>query len=113
MAYYMTHLLFLNKISDVPLYELDAMDLRNKANTAFPYAIISLAMHNMSLISDSVPPKVLLECGCDINRWYPLPRRLVSAARYLRIHRREREHQRHTLDTIRERFDVRCGPLNP
>jgi hypothetical protein len=26
-------------------------------------------------------------------------------------HHREREHQRRTLDTVRERFDVRCGPL--
>ena len=25
--------------------------------------------------------------------------------------RREREHLRHTLDTVREPFDVRCGPL--
>jgi hypothetical protein len=27
------------------------------------------------------------------------------------MHRREREHQRQTLDTVRDRFDVRCGPL--
>ena len=112
MAYFMTHLLFLGKIRDVPLYELDTMDLRNKANTAFPYALISLALHNMSLIADSVPPKVLIEFGSDINLWYPLPRRLVSTARYLRTHRRERDHQRHTLDTIAKRFDVHCGPLN-
>lgn len=111
MAYFMTHLLFLDKISGVPLYELDTIDLRNKANTAFPFAMISLALHNMSLIADSVPPKVLIEFGADINLWYPLPRRLVSTARYLRTHRRDRDHQRHTLDTIAKRFDVRCGPL--
>jgi hypothetical protein len=112
MAYFMTHLLFLGKLGDVPLYELDTMDLRKKANTVFPYALMSLALHNMSLIADSVAPKVLLQCGCDINLWYPLPRRLVSTAGYLRTHRRERNHQRHTLDTVRKRFDVRCGPLN-
>jgi hypothetical protein len=27
-------------------------------------------------------------------------------------HRREREHLRRTLDTVRERFDIRCGPLS-
>jgi hypothetical protein len=89
------------------------MDLRNKANTVFPYALISLALHNMSLIADSVPPKVLMDCGCDINLWYPLPRRVVSTARYLRTHRRERDHQRHTLDTVAKRLDVRYGRLNP
>ncbi|WP_418001807.1 hypothetical protein ACNO8X_16105 [Mycobacterium sp. PDNC021] len=37
---------------------------------------------------------------------------LVVAAQYLSSnHRRDREHHRATLDTIRERYDVRCGPL--
>jgi hypothetical protein len=40
----------------------------------------------MSLIADSIPAKVLVECGLDLGRWYPLPRRLVGAARYLRTH---------------------------
>lgn len=112
MGYFITHLLFLGKINDVPLYELDAMDLRIKANAAFPFALISLALHNMSLIADSVPAEVLIQCGLDFNLWYPLPRRLVSAARYLRTHHRERDRQRHILDTVHKRFDVRCGPLN-
>jgi hypothetical protein len=45
------------------------------------------------------------------DRWYPLPRRMVDTAQFVLTHRREREHQRRTLDTVRERFDVRCGPL--
>ena len=51
------------------------------------------------------------ECGLDFNRWYPLPRRMVGTAQFMLTHRREREHQRRTLDTVHERFDVRCGPL--
>jgi hypothetical protein len=31
--------------------------------------------------------------------------------RFLLTHRREREHQRRVLDTVRERFGIRCGPL--
>jgi hypothetical protein len=38
---------------------------------------------------------------------------MVGMARFALTHRREREHQRHILDTVRERFDVRCGPLSP
>lgn len=30
---------------------------------------------------------------------------------FLRTHKRDREHHRKTLDTIRDRFDVRCGPV--
>lgn len=111
MGYFMTHLLLLGKISDIPLYELDLMDLRNKSNAAFPYTLFSLVQYNLSLISDCVPAKVFSECGLDFNRWYPLPRRIVGTAQFMLAHRREREHLRHTLDTVRERFDVRCGPL--
>jgi len=111
MGYFMTHLLFLDKLGEIPLYELDTLDLRDKSNAAFPYALFSLAYHNLSLISDSVPTKVFSDCGLDPDRWYPLPRRLIGTARFMLAHRREREHQRKTLDTVRERFDVRCGPL--
>jgi hypothetical protein len=111
MGYFMTHLLMLGKVNDLPLYELDAMDLRKKSNAAFPLALFSLALHNLSLIFECVPNKVFSDCGIDLNRWYPLPRRMVGMAQFMLTHRREREHQRRTLDTVRERFDVRCGPL--
>jgi hypothetical protein len=112
MAYFLTHLLFLGKIRDVPLYELDMEDLRRKSNAVFPYTVFSLAQYNLSLIADSVPTKVFRDCGLDFDRWYPLPRRMLGTARFMLTHRREREHQRRTLDTVRERFDVRCGPLS-
>ena len=111
IAYFLTHLLFLGEIGDVPLYELDVEDLRRKSNAALPYTILSLVQYNLGLISDSVPTKVFRDCGLDLDRWYPLPRRMLGTARFMLTHRREREHQRHTLDTVRQRFDVRCGPL--
>jgi hypothetical protein len=110
-GYFLTHLLMLEKLRDVPLYELDGQDLLNKSRTVFPYALLTLAQHNVSLIADSVPAKVFSECGLDFDRWYPLPRRMIAMAKFMLTHRREREHMRHSLDTVRERFDVRCGPL--
>lgn len=111
MGYFLTHLMFLDKLRDVPLYELDMQELRRKANAVFPYAVFSLAQHNLGLIADSVPAKVFRDCGLDPERWYPLPRRMVGTARFMLTHRRERDHLRRTLDTIQDRFDVRCGPL--
>lgn len=32
---------------------------------------------------------------------------------YADNHRRERDRLSRVLDTVRERFDVRCGPLEP
>ena len=64
MAYFMTHLLMLGKIRDIPLYELDAMDLRNKSNAAFPFTLFTLALYNLSLISDASRPRCF-HCGID------------------------------------------------
>jgi hypothetical protein len=110
-GYFMTHLLFLGKIRDVPLYELDALELYHKSRTVFPYALFAMAQYNLGLIFDSVPIKAFNECGLDYDRWYPLPRRMIGVAQFMLTHRRERDNLRHTLDTVRERFDVRCGPL--
>lgn len=110
-AYFMTHLMFLDKLHELPLYELDTQELRSKAHMAFPYVLGALAQHNLSLIYDTAPSKVFSQCGLDYARWYPLPRRLMGTASFMLSHRRDREHHRRTLDTVRDRFDVRCGPL--
>ena len=110
-AYFMTHLMFLDRLRDAPLYELDAQEMRLKANVAFPYALAALSQHNLSVISDIVPAKVFSDCGLDFSRWYPFPRRMMGTTQFMLRHRRDRAHHRRTLDTVRERFDVRCGPL--
>ena len=110
-GYFLTHLLFLGKIKDVPLYELDMRDLRKKSSLAFPCTLFTLAQYNLSLIYDVVPAKVFRDCGVDFDRWYPFPRRMAATARFMLTHRGDREHLRHILDTVRDRFDVRCGPL--
>ncbi|GLB86405.1 hypothetical protein Mkiyose1665_08640 [Mycobacterium kiyosense] len=111
MGYFLTHLMFSDKIRDLPLYELDWKGLRDKSPIAFPYTVFALVQHNLSLIYESLPSRVFNDNGLDFDRWYPLPRRLPAMARFMFTHRRERERQRRVLDTVRERFDVRCGPL--
>ncbi|OBB67250.1 FAD-dependent oxidoreductase [Mycobacterium sp. 852014-50255_SCH5639931] len=112
MGYFLGHLLFLGKLRDIPLYEIDWMNLRQKAPLAFPYVLFALVQHNLSLIYDNVPSRVFTENGLDFDKWYPLPRRVPGLARFMLTHRRECERQRRVLDTVRERFEIRCGPLS-
>lgn len=112
MSYFMTHLMMLNKLGELPLYEVDFEQLRRKANAAFPYTVFALLQYNLSLIADAVPLSVFRDCGIDTDRWFPLHRRLMGTARFALTHHRERPHCRATLDTVRDRFQVRCGPLN-
>ena len=111
-GYFLTHLMFLDRLTNVPLYELDLQELREKSTLAFPYTLFALVQHNFSLIYDNVPRRVFNENGLDYDTWYPLPRRLPSLAMYALTHRRIRERARHVLDTVRDRFGVRCGPLS-
>lgn len=75
MGYFMTHMLMLDRLPDTPLYELDVQDLTSRSRTAFPYALLTLAQYNLSLMADRLPPKVFTECGLDFDRSYPRPRR--------------------------------------
>ncbi|MDH6197721.1 hypothetical protein M2272_004376 [Mycobacterium frederiksbergense] len=111
MAYFTSHLLFLDKLNEIPLYELDMQDLLDKNKPVLPYTLFSLVQYNLGLIFDSVPRQVFSECGLDFDRWYPWHRRTAGALRFVRTHRGQREHLRRTLDTVGERFNVRCGPL--
>ena len=112
MGYFLGHLMFLDKIREIPLYEVDWQELRHKSPVAFPYVLFALVQHNLSLIYDNVPSRVFNENGLDFDKWYPLPRRLPVLTRFMLTHRRERERQRRVLDRVRERFEIRCGPLS-
>ena len=112
MGYFLGHLLFLDKLREIPLYEVDWQELRDKSPVAFPYVLLALVQHNISLIYDNLPRRAFTDNGLDFDKWYPLPRRLPGLARFMLTHRDERERQRRVLDTVRERFQIRCGPLS-
>ena len=103
--------MFRGELGRIGLYALDLEELARQAKPVVMYAALSQSMHNLSLISDALPKRVLMSCGLDYDRWYPMPRRMIGATQFLMAHRREREHHRRALDTVAERFGVRAGPL--
>ncbi len=110
-GYFMTHLMFRGRLLDVPLYELDIAELHRKAPPVVIYASMVLTLHNLSLLLDALPKRAFLQCGLDYNLWYPPPRQAAGFIRMLATHRRNRPHDRRTLDTLGTRFGVRSGPL--
>ena len=115
-AYFLTHLLFLGKLAQVPLYAMDLEDLRRKAPQYMMAAGLgSLQFYNLSLIAEAVPAwrfmKIVSQYGLDLDRWFPLPRRLWASAGLMFAQKRDHEHYRRTLDKVAERFGVRCGSV--
>lgn len=110
-AYLATHLAYLNKLRELPLYELDYVRLYQASRDAFSATIPSHTLYNMALILAHAPRSVSEEFGTDTSRWFPLPRRIIDGMRLFRYQKRNPYKFRRALDTVRDRFGVRCGLL--
>lgn len=110
-GYFLTHLLFLNRLANAPLYALDFHDARRKTPEDLPWVLSTLLMHNFSVIAERLPRRALAESHLDFDRWFPLPRRIVGQLRFLSSHKRKRARRGRTLDGYSRRTGVRCAPL--
>lgn len=110
-AYLATHLAYLNKLQQLPLYELDNASLYTANRDAFSATIAPHTLYNTALMLAHAPRSVGEEFGTDNSRWYPMPRRILNGILLLRHQKRNPDHFRRTLDTIRDRFGIRCGLL--
>jgi hypothetical protein len=110
-GYYLAHLMMLGQLDELPLYELDGDGLARQSREAWACAAVTMQLYNLGVIADSVPRQVLTQNGLNLDLWYPPHRYLFGALQFARADRREREHWRLALDRVRERFDVRCGPI--
>ncbi len=111
-AYFLSHVFFLGKFNSLPLYELDMDTLLENGRNVFFLTCLTHSFYNMLVIMDNVPIQVFSRCGLDLNRWFPLPRRLASLV-MLKMHlQRYTAHCRNTLDYIHSEYAIRCGLLD-
>jgi len=110
-GYFLPHLMFRDDLRGSGLYELDVEQLHSKNKSIVIYASITVALHNLGVLATRLPPSVLLGCGLDYDRWFPLPRRLYAAGLTLATSRSDRRRYQETLATLGDRYDVRAGLL--
>lgn len=67
LSTFMTHLMFCDRLADVPLYELDFSEMVSVAKPASPYVFATLTQFSLSLLSDALPPKAFLGCALDFD----------------------------------------------
>lgn len=109
-AYFLTHAFYLNVLAKMPLYALDMDSLKGKDPQFFFLTCLTHSFLNMMTIMDHVPISVFSRCGLDINRWYPLPRRLVSFAKLKMNKHRYMAHCRLVLDQLHQAGMISCTP---
>ena len=111
-GYYLTHLMFRRKLRAARLYELDVEDLATKSRSTIIWASITLSMYNLGRVARALPPKVMMDCGLDFDRWYPKARQMAAATALLATQPWDAPRYRKTLDTLGQRFDVQVGRVD-
>ena len=111
-GFLLSHLFYLDRLADAPLYEVDFNELGRNAPEAALAVVSALLVYNLGFVFERVPMKAFRDFGLDIDRWYPLPRQLAGQLRFMATRKRDRQHHRQALDTFRRRTNVRCGPLS-
>jgi hypothetical protein len=110
-SYFLSHLFLADKLAGLPLYEVDAVQLRDVSRDAFPAAAMTHTIYNTSVIIRSLPRWVLDENGLNVLLWFPKHRRMITIARFIRFLKRHPGHLAKSMDVVRERFGIRLGPM--
>lgn len=111
-GFFAVHLLYRDALRGRGFYTLDHQGLFRKNRNAWIGASAAQAYMNQVIAVQTLPMTLLDRCGLDLDRWYPLPRRLGGLLRMKSSAERDIAHCRKVLDRVAERFQVHCGPVN-
>lgn len=110
-AYFLTHLFFLGKLPDARLYALDLEHLLTKGRKVWQISGMMVSFMNTLVLLKLLPFQVVDKCALDLDRWFPLHRRLAALLSVKWNERKYLKHCRHILDKVRDRHGVRCGAI--
>ena len=111
VGFFATHLLYRDQLCGRGFYTLDHEALFRKNRNAWVGASAAQAYMNQVIAVQTLPFMLLDRCGLDLDRWYPLPRRMAGLMRMKASATRDIAHCRRTLDRVAGRFGVHAGPL--
>jgi hypothetical protein len=111
-AFSVTHLLYRGVLRGKGFYTLDHEALFRQNRSAWVGASTAQAYMNQVLAVQLLPMSLLDHCGLDLDRWYPLPRRLAGLIRMKASATGDVAHCRRALDRVADRFGIHCAPLD-
>lgn len=110
-AFLLAHLFLSGRLAEAGLYELDAEALRRLNGRAYHCAAATLSVLNLLLAARVLRASAWRNCLIDLDRHFPLPRRLPFMLHLLRHAGEYAAHCQWALDRVRLAYGVRCGPL--
>lgn len=110
-GFFSTHLFLRDALRGRGLYTIDHDALFRANKAAWTAATAAQAyLYHLTMVA-SLPMSVLGACLLDLDRWYPLPRRLWWFAQMKRSAEADAAHCRAVLDRVAARFGVPAEPL--
>ena len=110
-GFFLTHLVYRDALKGRGFYSLDLEALFRQNRNAWVGASAAQAYMNQVIAVQTLPMTLLDRCGLDLDRWYPLPRRLAGLIRMKVTARQDIAHCRAALDRVAERCCIRCSEL--
>lgn len=110
-GFFTPHLFYRGLLRDHGFYALDHEVLFRRNRNAWVGASAAQAYLNQVRCLQLLPVSVLDRCGLDMDRWYPIPRRLLAMHRMKSGADKDLAHCTAVLDRVAERFDVLCKEI--
>lgn len=111
-SYFLTHMFFLGKLAKAPLYEFDVEAAYALSPRMCHTAVMAVSFMNIIVLLQNLPFRVFDRCGLDLDRLFPLPRRVPVLVDIKLNQKRYIAHCRKALDRVREMHGIHCGPLS-
>lgn len=111
-GFFVMHLLYRDALRGKGFYTLDHEALFRQNRNAWVGASAAQAYMNQTIAVQTLPLTLLDRCGLDIDRWYPLPRRLIGLVQMKAGAKSDIAACRATLDRVADRFGVQCATLS-
>jgi hypothetical protein len=110
-GFFLPHLQGRDALRGHGFYTLDHEALFRTNRNAWVGAAAAQAYLNQTLLLQTLPMTLLDRCGLDLDRWYPLPRRVVGLVQMKMQARGDIARCRRVLDRVADRFGIACGPI--
>lgn len=110
-GYFLPHLFLTDQLRQTPLYLLDIDALRRIDRKLMHITTVTHTFLNTLVLMNALPFRVLDGCGLDLDRWFPMHRRLAALIDVKLNQRRYCDHARRVLDRVQADHGILCGPI--
>lgn len=110
-GFFLPHLVARDALRGRGFYALDHEALFRQNRNAWVGAAAAQAYMNQTLLLKTLPLPLLDRCGLDLDRWYPLPRRMLGLVQMRAQAATDIARCRRVLDRVADRFGIACGPI--